>query len=114
MLPAIRDQVGARLHLPVAPGSDYPNIRRKRVEGEFKANLIVALAGGTVRDAKSPFLSRYFQLMLSDDGAGQRRAQQIITLVQGVCLDRREHVVADEFFAQVQNEALGSAQRFGL
>ena len=43
-------------------------------------------------------------LLLGDERPGDRGPQQVLPLVQGVGAEHREHIVADEFLAQVLDE----------
>jgi hypothetical protein len=51
-------QSGARLEVPLAPRRDDRELGRERAERELEAHLVVALAGGAVRDRVAAGLAR--------------------------------------------------------
>ena len=94
----------AGLEVPLAPGGDHADVRLQGVVAEFEADLIVALAGGPVADGVGADLTRDLDLALGDQRAGDRGAQQILALIDGVGAEHREDEVAHELLAQVVDE----------
>lgn len=84
------------------------------VEAELEADLIVALAGATVRDGDAVLLLRDGDLGAGDDGARQRGAEQVDVLVDGVALNGREAELLDELAAQVLDVAGDGSDLQGL
>jgi hypothetical protein len=58
--------------------------------------------------------ARDLDLALGDQRPGDRGAQQIDTLIQGVGAEHREDIVADEFLAQVLDIDFLDAHHLGL
>ena len=81
---------------------------------ELEAQLIVALAGAAVSHAVGVELARDPHLLLGEEGAGERRAQQIRALVHRVGLERGVHEVAHELLAKVRDHAVLRAGSEGL
>src|SRR5437667_321374 len=75
--------------------------RLERVIGELEAHLIVALPGCSMRNRVCPHPLGNLDLLLGDQRARNRRAEQILALVKRVGAEHREHVVADELLAQI-------------
>ena len=108
------DLVVTALELPDAPGSDDRHLRREGLDGQFKAHLIVALAGAAVGDGVRALLEGDLGDALGDDGARERRAQQVLALVLRARLEGGEDVILDELLAQIFDIELGSAGLDGL
>src|SRR5262249_18104949 len=96
-----RNQRLARTEVPFTPGCDHGDVRLERVIGELKAHLIVALAGRTMRDRVSTDLLGDLDLLLGDQRAGDRGAEQILALVERVGPEHWIDIVANELLAQV-------------
>ena len=88
------DEVGARLEVPFAPRRDDLDVRVERIGGELEAHLVVALAGGAVGDGIGAGLMRDLDQPLGDQRPGDRRAEQVDALVEGVHAHHREDEVA--------------------
>ena len=73
----------ARFQVPLAPrGNDF-QLRRQRLEGVLEAHLIVALAGAAVGQRCRRLPAAPLHLVLGDDRPRQRRAKQILVLIDG-------------------------------
>ena len=101
VLVGVREQLLARQQVPFAPRRDDADVRLERVRAELEADLVVALAGGAVRDRVGAGLRRDLDEPLGDQRARDRRAEQVLALVDGIGAEHRKHEVADEFLAQV-------------
>ena len=99
-----RDQLLTALEVPLAPRGNDPDRRLERVVGQLEADLVVALAGGAMRHRIGADLAGDLDLLLGDERPGDRGPEQVLPLVQGVGAEHREHIVADEFLAQVLDE----------
>ncbi len=104
MLPRELQQLLAALEGPLPPGRHDPDRRVQRIIGQLEADLVVALAGRAVRHRVGADLLGDLDLLLGDQRAGDRGAEQVDALVERVRPEHREHVVADEFLAQVLDE----------
>ena len=108
------DLVVAALEFPDAPRGDDRHLRRESLDGQFKAHLIVALAGAAVGDGVRALLEGDLGDALGDDGARERRAQQVLALVLRARLEGGEDVILDKLLAQIFDIELGSAGLDGL
>ena len=97
----VREQLFARSQVPFAPRRDDPDVRLERVVAELEAHLVVALAGGAVRDGVGAGFARDLDQALGDQRTRDRRAEQVFAFVDGVGAEHREDEVADELLAQV-------------
>ena len=102
ILPAL--ETVAELGQP--PGRNDLDGRLKCVEGQLKADLVVALAGAAMRDKLAAFLLCDADLCAGDDGAGQAGSEQVAALVGGVALNSAEAKLFDELFLQVEDDHL--------
>jgi len=98
----------------VPPRSDDFNIRRKSRGGEFETDLIISLAGRTVRDGGSPLSPCDLDHSLGDERPGNAGAEKILTLIECPGLHHGKDKVAGEFFLQIIHLALASASSEGL
>jgi hypothetical protein len=118
VLVAVGEEVAASLEaldeFGIAPRRNALDGRIEGLAAHFKANLVVALAGGTVTDEAAALLVSDADHLLGDAGAGNRRSEQVPAFVEGVALDRFKDVVLDKLFAQVGNDALDRTDRLGL
>src|SRR5947208_550287 len=80
----------------------------------FKPYLVVSLAGTTVSKGGSTFAQRHRHLMFGNHRTRQRRAQQILVLVDGPGAQSGKDIAAQKLVAQVDNTHLGSAGLMGL
>ena len=98
-------QCGSAVHVPLAPGGDDLDRRVEVVISDFEAYLVVAFAGGAVGDGVGAFLGGDLHLGLGNQRPGDRGAEEITTLVDGVGAEHRENEVAGELLAQVEDVA---------
>lgn len=98
----------------VAPGSDDLDVRGQGIDGQFKAHLVVPLAGGAVGDGVRSFTDGQVHHVLGNAGARDGGAQQVAAFVKGVGLHHGEDVVGGEVFLEVADEALGGSRSQGL
>jgi len=97
-------QVLPRLELPLAPRGDDADVGFEGVVAELEADLVVALPGGPVTDGVGADHAGDLDLAFGDQGPGDRGAEQILPLVQGVGPEHREDIVPHELLAQVVDE----------
>src|SRR5699024_8146376 len=107
------DLLVAALDVPLAPGGDDGHIGAEGLQGQLKADLVVALAGAAVADGVGALLDGDVGQSLGDAGPGKRSAQQIV-LVLGAELQGGEDVIFDKVLFQVQHIQLGRTGLFGL
>ena len=108
------DFLFAGLDVPDAPRSDDLHLRSQRLDGQFEADLIVALAGRAVADGGSALGLGDLNQTLGDDRTGKAGAQQVLLLVNRAHLQGRPDAVGDELFADVFNIDLARAGLDGL
>ncbi len=96
MLLGVRHEIGAAAEVPFPPGRDDLDIGLERVGGQLETNLVVALAGGPVRDRLSAVRCRRLDEAAGDDGTRQCRSHEVVPLVDGVGPDGRQHAFLDE------------------
>src|SRR5579885_3734647 len=111
LLVRVGDHVGASLERPIIapPWGDDPEFRGEPCQGEFEAYLVVALAGGSVRDGIGSLRPRDFSLFFRNYGAGDGGAEEVVSLVNRVRAHHRKHEVAGELLAQVGEHQLACA-----
>src|SRR6266403_3997144 len=71
---------------------------------KLEADLIVALAGRAMGHRVGADFFGDFDLLLRNQGPRDRRAQEILPLIDRVGAEHRKHVIPDEFLAQVLDE----------
>ena len=110
------EQGFAAFEVPFAPGRHDADIGLQGVVGDLEADLVVALAGGAVGDGVGAGLARNLDLLLGDQRARDRGAQQVLALIDRVGAEHREDVVADKLLAHVFDEGVLrlDAERDGL
>ncbi|MFS8628689.1 MAG: hypothetical protein FWJ73_04935 [Limnochordales bacterium] len=99
----------ARADVPLAPRRDDGQQGVEGLVRQLEAHLVVAFARRAVRHRVGAHLVRDFHLPLRDDRPGHRRAQQILSFVNGARPQDREDVVLHELAPQVFHEHLRSA-----
>ena len=104
MLLRIGEQLFARQQIPFAPGSDDLDIGHQRISAEFEAYLVVALAGGTVRNGVGTSLARDLDQTLGNQRPRNRSAEQVFALINRVAAEHRQDEVADELLTQIVDE----------
>ena len=104
----------ARPEGPVPPGRDDADVRVQRVGRKLEAHLVVALAGRAVGDRIRAGLGGDLHQPLRDQRPGDRRAEQVDALVEGIGAEHRKDEVGDELLAQVLDVDLLDAHHLGL
>ncbi len=98
------DQRAAAGQLPLAPRGDDADVGVERIGAELEADLVVALAGGPMRDGIGAGLARDLDQAFGDERPGNAGAEQVVAFVARVHPHHREHEVAHELFAQILDE----------
>ena len=98
---------------PLPPGGDDGHLRREALDGQLKADLIVALAGAAVGNGVRALLLGDLHQPFADDGSGEGGAQQVV-LVLGPHHHGGDHHVVYHLVHQILNVQLGSAGLDGL
>ncbi len=98
------DERRAGGQIPFPPGRDHFYVGLERIIGELEAHLIIALAGRAMGHGVRAELAGDLDLLLGDQGAGDRGSEQIEPLILRIGAEHREDIVADEFLAQVLDE----------
>ena len=93
-------------HRPRAHGRDHLELGRERRDGRLDAHLVVALAGAAVGDRVAAGAARVVDGELGDQRPAERGEERIAVAVVGVGLDGRQHVVAGELLARVDDVAV--------
>ena len=75
--------------------------RVERHEGQLEAHLVVALAGGAVRDGIGADLVGHLHQVLGDQRAGNGGAEQVFALVDRPGAQHGEEVIVGELLLQV-------------
>ena len=101
-----REEGAVRLHLP---RRDDLELRGERHVGELKTALIVAFAGGAVRDRVGLFFLGDVHLGFGDQRPGDRGAQIVLPLVNRVGADHRVDEVARKLLDEIERVVLRSA-----
>ena len=101
------------LDVPLPPGGDDLHLRSEPLDGQFKPDLVVALAGGAMGNGVGPFRQGDFRQLLADDGPGKGGAQQI-GLVLGAHLQSGDDDVVHHLVHQVGHNQLAGAGGNGL
>ncbi len=108
------EELVAAGQLPLAPGRDDGDVGLECVIRDLEADLVVALAGRTVRHRVGADLFGDLDLALRDQGPCDRGAQQILPLVQRVRAEHRKDEVPHEGFAEILDEDLAHAEHLRL
>ncbi len=93
----------------VAPRSDDLQVGRERGGGQLETDLIVALAGRTVRDGVGFFLLRDLDHALGDERARNGRTQEVLAFVNRAGAEHWKDEVARKLFLQIINVDFGRA-----
>src|SRR5690606_13816210 len=80
---------------------------------QLETNLVVALGGGSMGDVLRILRDGDLHLPLSDHGTGERRAEQVAVLVNGIPGDGREDEVGYELAAEIFDIHLARARAEG-
>jgi len=112
-----RDPVLARVrglllaaHPPAAHGGDQLELRRQRHDRRLDPHLVIALPRAPMGDRVAARGARVVHGQLGDQRPPERREQRIAETVDGVGLDRREHVLGGELLACVDDVTLDGAE----
>ena len=89
-----------RFDAPFAPRGDYLHIRRKRLYGKLKADLVVAFAGAAVAYSVRAFRQSYFYDPFGYYRTRKRRTEHIF-FIKGASLYRRDDEIVYEFLRQI-------------
>ena len=100
----------ARFEVPNTPRRNDLHVGRERLNCQFEANLVVALARAAVADCVRTLLERDFDNSLGDDGARKAGAEQILALIDRARLERREDIIVDELVGEVGDVELACAR----
>ena len=115
---AIGDHLGAAgesgAEAFVPPGSDHFQPGREGGGGEFKAHLIVALAGGPMGDGVGPLGPRDLDHAFGDEGPGDAGAEKILSLVDRPRLQHGKNKIAGKLRAEVVDITFARAGFQGL
>jgi hypothetical protein len=110
----VGESVLARTDVPDAPGRDHFEMGRERLVGELEANLVVAFSGAAMGKSGRSLVESDLHLALRDERPGERGPEEILSLVLRSRAESGEHVVTDEFRAQVFDVGLRRADGAGL
>ena len=99
----VLDLVVARVERPLPPRRDDLQVRGQGFVGQLEADLIVPLAGAPVRHGVGALGQGDLDLRLGDDRPGERRAEQVLPLVDRVRAQRRETVLAHKLVLRVHD-----------
>ena len=86
----------------------------ERVGGQLEADLVVALAGRAMGDGVGAGLLGDLDEVLGDHRAGDRGAEQVLALIERVGAEHREHEVAHELLAHIDDADVLDAEHLGL
>ena len=86
MLLGVIDRHFAR-HSPIAHGSENFKVRSESPSCDFKANLIVSLAGAAMSNRIGAVQTSGFDEVLYNDWSRQRRDERVLTLIESVGLE---------------------------
>ena len=100
--------------VPHPPGSDEGHFRSQGFDGQFKADLVVALACSAVSDGIGAFFLGDFDEFLGNKGPSEGRAQEVFAFIDSTGFDRRPNVLFHEFFFDVHDIDFGSARSIGF
>ncbi len=92
------------MEVPFAPRGDHLDPGFEGVRAQFESDLIVPLARRPVGDGVGAGVAGDLDQSFGDQRTGDRRAEEVLALVDGVGPEHREHEVADELLANVVDE----------
>ena len=98
------------LDVPFTPRSDDLHIRCESLDGKFKPNLVVALAGAAVADGVRALFFGDLDKTLCDNRTCKARAEHIF-FIQSTGLDGRDDEIVHKFIRQILDVQLGRARR---
>jgi hypothetical protein len=97
VLGGVIERIAAPADRPLAPRRNDAQLGIERHHRQLEAHLVVALAGGAVRDGVGAFEFGDLDQLLGDQRAGEGGAEQVVALVDGASLHRGEDVVGEKF-----------------
>ena len=100
--------------IPFTPRGNDPDGGIKGLGGKFKADLVVALAGGTVSDGVGAFLVGDLYESLGNERTGDGGAEEVAVFIDGCGTDHGEDEVPGHFLTQVENVGFLGAGFVGL
>ncbi len=101
---------GVELPEGVAPCGDDLEIRCQGLDAELKADLVISLSGGTVADGDGVLLAGDLNQLLGNEGSCHGGSDQVLVLIDGVCLDAGSDVLVAELIDHVEDvELVGTA-----
>ena len=98
----------------VTPWGNDLDGRLESVERKLETNLVITLASAAVRDSEAAFLLSDLNLCASDDRTGERSAEKVDILVDGVALYSWPAELFNELLPQILHVALLGANLEGL
>ena len=110
-LPRVLNRLLAAIDLPQAPRCDHLKVRRERLVGEFKPNLVVSLPGTPVSHSIGTFQEGHINLVFGLQRAGNGGAQEVLSLVDGAGSKHREEVVGYELLTDIPDVELAGTGR---
>ena len=110
----IGDKSFTGVQIPFTPWRDHANIRIAGIVGQLKPHLVIALTGGAVTYGVGTCRCGNLNLAFGDEWAGNRRAEQIHTLIKGVGAKHWKDVITHKFLAQIFDVNFPDAQHLGL
>ncbi len=111
---AVLQQLLAGIQIPLTPGRNHLHTRLQRVGTELETHLVVTLTGSAMGNSISAGLIGDIDQTLGNQRTGNGRTQQVLTLIDGVRAEHREHVIAHKLLAQVLDVDFLDAQRLGF
>src|SRR5208283_3018448 len=97
----IGDGVFARVNGPLPPGSDDGEVGSNGLVRQLKTDLVISLAGTTMREAVGAELQGEFGLTLGQHGARHGSAEQVGMLVNSAGTERGPDVITNKFLAEI-------------
>src|SRR5262249_8861472 len=110
----VSDRTLTGMNVPLAPGSNNREIRRKSLVSQLEADLIIALSGAAVREPVCTFRKSNFNLAPGQQWPGDSCSEKVRVFVHGARFHHGPEVIGHKFTAQVFNEAFGCAGLYGF
>jgi len=104
------DRVLAAADRPLTPRRDDGQVGGECGEGHLEADLIVPLAGASVREGVGADAARDLDLALGDERSRHRGAEQILAVVDRAGAQGGKDEVANELLAKILDVAFGRAR----
>ena len=98
----------------IAPRSNHLQIRSQGSHGQLKADLIIALACGSMRDGLSVFLARYLDHSFGNQRSGDTGSKEVLAFVNGTSLHHGIDEVVGKLLLQVIDVYFGGPGLNGL